>query len=136
MNFAAKISKIVIVVSALIAVVAMFGGKTETPKNQTSKSDAQAEAENEQKTADDIMNEARYLCMESLEKNLNDPDSAEWGTWSDNPYFNWPASIDGDVVTVKPKFRAANGFGGTVLGQFVCKLDKSDGWRLLDLREI
>jgi len=84
----------------------------------------------------DIRSQARYLCKAVIEDQLKDPKSAEWGWSSGNYYASWPASIDGDVVTVQPRFRANNGFGALTLNQFVCKIDTTGDWSLLELREL
>lgn len=133
MNAVARFAKIAIAVSALVTALVFFAVQEETPDAQTAELPAQT---SEIETDEDKMATARYLCMKVLEENLNDPDSAEWGIWSDNPYQTWPASIDGDIVTVTPEFRSKNGFGATVLSSFICRIDESDGWRLLELREL
>ncbi|MBO9437333.1 hypothetical protein J7354_01540 [Sulfitobacter sp. R18_2] len=134
MNTLVKISKRIILASVLIFALVIFLAVADEPEDEVV---AQAEtSEPEEETGDNILSKARYACMSVIEENLNDPDSAEWGIWSDNPYQTWPASMEGDVVTVEPTFRAKNGFGALSLNSFICKIDTSGEWSLLELREL
>jgi hypothetical protein len=82
------------------------------------------------------MGSARYACTEFLTDALKDPSSAEWGMRSGNWHSTWPASVEGDVVTVHPQFRAKNGFGALTINQFVCKVKVADGMvSLVSLKE-
>lgn len=133
-----KILKRVILASALlIGALVISVIYADAPDEKLTEVPVQAEViEPEEETTDEIIGKVRYVCMTLIEENLNDPDSAEWGIWSDNPYQAWPASIDGKVVTVEPTFRAKNGFGALTLSSFICKIDTSEDWSLIELRQI
>jgi hypothetical protein len=80
---------------------------------------------------------ARLICRAALETVLHDPDSAEWGIGSEHFYAGWPARLDGDRVTVQPRFRAANGLGATILTDWSCVVAITEGGAtLLSLQEL
>jgi len=86
---------------------------------------------------DNKKGEARYACKQAIAKSLHSPDSAEWGISSDNWFQSWPASVDGDVVTVRPEFRASNAMGATILTSWMCKISiTKEIWTFLDLKEL
>ena len=83
------------------------------------------------------ISDARFACSEYIKELLHDPDSADWGMNSGHWYVAWPARLDGDTVTVQPQFRATNGFGATVLTQWICEISITDTeWTLISLKEI
>ncbi|WP_218153153.1 hypothetical protein [Tranquillimonas alkanivorans] len=81
---------------------------------------------------------ARYACRYFIEPRLRNPDSADWGAMGDHSYASWPASADvgSGRVTVNPRFRAENGFGGMTISDWHCEVQKDrDDWVLVSLTE-
>ncbi len=86
------------------------------------------------KDRSDLENSARYTCQYFIEKNLNDPDSVEYGRELldrivvEGQSGNW---------TVQLKIRAKNKFNALVPAKFMCKLSY-DGkeFRLLSINEV
>ncbi len=82
----------------------------------------------------DLENSARYSCQYFIEKNLNDPDSVEYGR----------ELLDRIVVEEKPgswtvqlKLRAKNKFNALVPAKFMCKLSHDGNeFRLLSINEV
>lgn len=67
---------------------------------------------------------ARHACRQVITRMLHDPDSADWV-----PGYEWPVSVSGERVTVRPSLRANNAFGGKVAKTFTCVVDMSSGKR-------
>lgn len=86
---------------------------------------------------DQMRSGARLACRELISDRLHDPRSADWGMNSGTWYVRWPASLEGDTVTVQPAFRAANALGGLVLSRWQCSVRRTEtGWSLVELREL
>jgi hypothetical protein len=73
---------------------------------------------------------ARVMCQRFIERQLNDPKSAEWV----EPY-RWPVKRENGRFVVAALFRAKNVFGGVVPAVRVCTLTASDDdhWQLESL---
>jgi hypothetical protein len=84
---------------------------------------------------EDILSDAFYMCQAFIEKNLRDPDSADFITRYNSSLVS--KNSKGNYV-VSMQVRAANGFGGKTVSVFTCELTPSggDNWRLIDLNEI
>jgi hypothetical protein len=122
-----KFSEVFTIGSLFVTVPFVYWAYSNEPEKPEAVAPTQAETD---------IGEARFACREFIKRELRDPDSAEWGMRSGNFYASWPASIEGDVVTVAPTFRAKNGFGALGIHTFICKVQIADDKaRLVSLTE-
>lgn len=95
-------------------------------------------SEPEMTASEKLESGARLACRSFISDSLKDPSSAEWGIGSGNFYAAWPAQSDENgSVTVRPQFRAKNGFGALDLSQWNCEVQlNGDSWQLVRLNEL
>jgi len=69
----------------------------------------------------------RLVCKDTINANLHDPSSAEWGFRDDGWFQTWPVSDDGENLSVTAKFRAKNKLGALVVAEYTCTAKRVDG---------
>lgn len=124
---------ILIVISMVMGKISSENAATQEDTRRASLTPAQRAAEDAAKAKSKRIGEARYICQLTLEKSLNDPDSAKLES-----SYKWYAEERKDgTILVQPTGRAKNAFGAYINGTWNC-LTKRDGEnvRFLSLKQI
>lgn len=114
-----EMSKTMKVVFGIIALF-VFYVIVSPEKPLTTEELVEKQAKEEAANADDKLFELSTMCQLKIKRNLNDPDSADFGQYQILP-------IGENKYKIVYEVRAKNGFGGKVKGAFECVESYEDG---------